>query len=309
MLAAVPASTASAQTGSTQVTFDEGLIKGERVSVHETPRRDVKVSVPANATPEELMVKAAQRVDEANARYVDDLALSDSLRREAAALYRHARVRFAKQKRPDQALFAEAQALRQDGDFEAMAKTITSLMTKHPRSAVASTAALALGDYYFDVSELDKARAAYERVLEGPPSFDTDYARYKLAWIAVNNADCDEALRRFGEVLHSRVPRPSPPNRDIREEALVDMVYCYAKNHSANQAISEVTSAPVSKTAQLRALAALGRRYDILDRTADALRLYQKLRGWSTDPSKRREIDDQVRQLKARLPSKGTTTP
>lgn len=300
-----------AQSGNNRLNFDDRLIKGQPAKAHTAPRKDRPVKISASDTPEKLMTRAEKRVGDANATYSANRTQSDSIRREAAALYRHAQVRFAKQRRDDMALFAKAQALRQDGDYSAMAKAFDTLLAKHRSSPIALKAALTLGDHYFDQTELGKARLAYERTLSGPPSADADYARYKLAWIAINEGNCVLAFQRFEEVLRSKVVRPptTATRRGIREEALYDSVFCYSKVRQAGQAIAYYTSAPVSKASQVRSLEALARRYFITEQPIFALSIYEKLRQWTTDAGKRREYSDQITELRKLLTSKGTRRP
>lgn len=300
-----------AQSGSNRWNFDNTLIKGATVKTHTAPRKDRPVKVSPNATPKQLMSRAEKRVDDANDAYLTNRTESDSIRREAAALYRHAQVRFFRQRRDDMALFAKAQALRQDGDYDAMAETLGTLLTKHRLSPIAPKTANTLGDHYFDVAKLGKARLAYERTLSGPPSVDGDYARYKLAWIAVNMGDCKQAFQRFEEVLRSKVVQPptSPTAQNLREVALSDSVYCYDKVRRADQAVSYFSSAPVSKASRVKALERMARRYFIKEQHGAALSIYEKLRQWTADADKRREYSDRITELKRLIPSKGTQRP
>ncbi|MEM1413599.1 MAG: tetratricopeptide repeat protein [Myxococcota bacterium] len=97
-------------------------------------------------------------------------------------------------------LFNTAQEYRELGDFEQMIATLRTLVDAG-ESRFLGQALLLLGDYHFDQNELDEARRRYERVLQTSGPQLGALARYKLAWVAVNQDDCERALRSFERAI------------------------------------------------------------------------------------------------------------
>ncbi|MEM9068905.1 MAG: tetratricopeptide repeat protein [Myxococcota bacterium] len=93
-------------------------------------------------------------------------------------------------------LFNIAQEQRELGNFEDMRATLGRLVQLGP-SQFLQQALLLLGDYHFDKSELDEAKSYYDRVVVGGRGRLVALARYKLAWVAINQGDCGRALNNF----------------------------------------------------------------------------------------------------------------
>ena len=93
-------------------------------------------------------------------------------------------------------LFNIAQEQRELGNFDDMRETLNRLV-QLGQTRFLQQALLLLGDYHFDRSELDEAKTFYERVVSSGRGRLAALARYKLAWVAINQADCGRALGHF----------------------------------------------------------------------------------------------------------------
>ncbi|MEM7609466.1 MAG: tetratricopeptide repeat protein, partial [Myxococcota bacterium] len=98
-------------------------------------------------------------------------------------------------------LFNIAQEQRELGNFDDMRTTLGQLV-QLGESRYLQQAALLLGDYHFDQNELDDAARFYRQAAIGGGGGRIDaLARYKLAWVAINQGNCDRALTRFEEAI------------------------------------------------------------------------------------------------------------
>ncbi len=97
-------------------------------------------------------------------------------------------------------LFNIAQEQRELGNFDEMVATLRRLV-EAGESRFLGQALLLLGDYHFDQNELGEARGFYERVLRSSGPQLSALARYKLAWVYVNQDDCARALTSFERAI------------------------------------------------------------------------------------------------------------
>jgi tetratricopeptide (TPR) repeat protein len=137
--------------------------------------------------------------------------------------------------RNDEALFLSGHEYRELGDFDKMTEAYQKLIETYPNSTHRLEAFLALGDHAFDGSDLPTAEKYYKRILAAPVSPVHPLARYKLAWVHVNQQDCKGAVALFETNLKERLPGASSQahllstQKDINvlRESLVDLAYCY----------------------------------------------------------------------------------
>ncbi len=184
----------------------------------------------------------------------------------------------------DEALFLTAHEYRELGDIDKMKATYQQLVENYPKSSHRLEAYLALGDQAFDASELSIAKQYYERILAEPWTAVHPLARYKLAWVHVNEGDCREAVRLFEATLRERPgvgAAPSPTllrtQKDINvtREALVDLAYCYPDVYPDKPPVPYFTELATSSADYLAAMRRLARRYaikEMREKAAFALR-------------------------------------
>ncbi|MEM7447621.1 MAG: tetratricopeptide repeat protein [Myxococcota bacterium] len=97
-------------------------------------------------------------------------------------------------------LFNIAQEHRELGNFDDM-RSILGQLVERGRSRFLQQALILLGDYHFDRSELSEAEGYYLQVARGPRTRLSALSRYKLAWVAVNRGDCEQALGHFHRAI------------------------------------------------------------------------------------------------------------
>jgi tetratricopeptide (TPR) repeat protein len=211
--------------------------------------------------------------------------------------------------RPDhprvaEVLFLRSQVQREAGRYEQMLLDLSQLVERHPRSLQAAQALMVLGDYRFDRAELDSAARTYRQLIARPGPELKAQARYKLAWVAVNQADCQTALDLFSQVALEPDPQPgwdvlfqraSPV--ELRREALADMTYCYAQVGRPQAALEFFARFQMSSQDSVRVLSRLANRYFLLQQAPAALALYRYLLPLAEDPEERTEIAERIREL------------
>ena len=113
-----------------------------------------------------------------------------------------------------------------------MKEAYEHLIDTYPKSAHRLEAYLTLGDHAFDASDLPTAQRYYERILAEPVSAVHPLARYKLAWVKVNQGDCREAVRLFEITLKEHPPSGAglsasllrtQKNLNVLRESLIDL--------------------------------------------------------------------------------------
>jgi tetratricopeptide (TPR) repeat protein len=191
--------------------------------------------------------------------------------------------------RDDEALFLTAHEYRELGDFDKMKETYEQLIEAYPKSAHRLEAYLTLGDHAFDASDLATAQRYYERILAEPPSPVHPLARYKLAWLRVNQGDCKDAVRLFETTLreHPGTSNELPPgllrtqkSLNVMREALVDLAYCYPEVYPDRPPVPYFTELATSSSDYLAAMRRLASRYAIKEmRQKGALALREVLDG------------------------------
>lgn len=125
--------------------------------------------------------------------------------------------------RPAQDIFAEAEALANDGDFTEAAEGFDDVERLYPYSTLAKTAMIRSAESYYRGQKYDEARLAAQRYLEFYPSDqDAAYAQYIVALsyydqisdVGRDQGDTIRARQALREVLE-RYPN-SPYARDAR---------------------------------------------------------------------------------------------
>jgi tetratricopeptide (TPR) repeat protein/thioredoxin-like negative regulator of GroEL len=171
----------------------------------------------------------AKAVEAPEARLLKNLAIST---------YSRVIREFPTYARDDEALFFTGHEYRELGDFDKMKESYEQLVENYPKSTHRLEAFLALGDHAFDASDLATAQRYYERILAEPASAVHPLARYKLAWVKVNQGDCRDAVRLFEITLKDHPPSGATAglsaallrtqkNLNVAREALIDLAYCY----------------------------------------------------------------------------------
>jgi tetratricopeptide (TPR) repeat protein len=167
----------------------------------------------------------SRAVESPEARLLKNLAIST---------YTRVLREFPTYARGDEALFLSGHEYRELGDFDKMTESYQRLIETYPNSTHRLEAFLALGDHAFDANDLPTAEKYYKRILALPASAVHPLARYKLAWVHVNQQDCKGAVLLFETNLKDKNVGGAPQHllstqKDINvlRESLVDLAYCY----------------------------------------------------------------------------------
>lgn len=87
--------------------------------------------------------------------------------------------------------------LGEQGEEDRAVEVFEELVARYPDSRFRPEVWTRIGEYYFNNNELNKALAAYDKVLEDEESVFYDKAMYKLAWTHYRLADPDTAPQEF----------------------------------------------------------------------------------------------------------------
>lgn len=97
----------------------------------------------------------------------------------------------------DGAYYLLAYCELQMGNEQRARDLFAELIVKRPESEFVPEAWIRIGEYHFDVNELDLAGQAYAEAMKYPESKFYDKALYKLAWTYYRKDDFDSAIKQF----------------------------------------------------------------------------------------------------------------
>ncbi|MCA9706390.1 MAG: hypothetical protein KDK70_11120 [Myxococcales bacterium] len=144
--------------------------------------------------------------------------------------------RWAGWDRMDEALYYYAFELGQLGRESAMQAAYVRLLRDHPTSRFVPQVYVSFGDQMFASGDVAKARALYDKVIDGHPDSPVyAYALYKSAWCHLNPAgtaepDYARSLQRFVDTIAATLEgrAGSEANgRQLRRDARRDLVAAY----------------------------------------------------------------------------------
>lgn len=189
--------------------------------------------------------------------------------------------------RADEALFLTGHEYRELGDFDKMTEAYEKLIEQYPKSAHRLEAELALGDHAFDANDLVTAERRYNQILSTPQSPVHALARYKLAWVRVNQQDCKGAVALFEATLKDRPAAGdkglsaallrTQKNMNVTHEALIDLAYCYPEVYPDKPAIPYFRSLASSAGTYLAAMRRLASRLVIKELHPQAVGAFREV--------------------------------
>ncbi len=144
---------------------------------------------------------------------------------------------FPKNKDADRVIFTRAFAYQYIGREEEAAKIYSQLIANYPNSDVAGDAYASLGDYYFDRSDFRKAKSNFTGALKYPKSNRYLWSMFKTAWCDYNLGRNDAALQGWMRLVDI-APRFEDKGKRLKEEALRDMVFAFARKRDVKGAVS-----------------------------------------------------------------------
>lgn len=124
----------------------------------------------------------------------------------------------------DGAYYLKGYCLLEMGEDRQALDQFLALVEKMPESQFVPESYMRIGEYYFDYNQLDKAIAAYSRVLEFEDSAYYDKGLYKLAWTYYRDDQYEKAISRFKELVEysdDKVKRTGKGGSELRSEAIL----------------------------------------------------------------------------------------
>lgn len=204
---------------------------------------------------------------------------------EAANAFRHLVNRFPKHPRTAAALYSLGKTLGRLNNPSA-AKYFQKLIKNHPKSELIPEAHLALGEYYFEKSDVDNAIRSYRKMLKYKQHASYPYAMYKLGWSYYNAAPkkgkSARALRKKSIAAFKLVVRlagsrsRSGTRMNLREEALNDLVMAWSESEDVDSAWAYFRSVG-EKNSFYDVLQRLGGMYESQGKSGRALAVYRRL--------------------------------
>ena len=91
--------------------------------------------------------------------------------------------------------------LTEQGEDDRAVKVFERLADRRPSSRFIAEVWTRIGEYYFDTSDLPRARDAYAQVLKSDESKFYDKALYKLAWTHYRMADPESSPELYDEAV------------------------------------------------------------------------------------------------------------
>jgi tetratricopeptide (TPR) repeat protein len=186
--------------------------------------------------------------------------------------------------RGDEALFLTGFEYRELGDFDKMKEAYERLISTYATSPHRLEAYLALGDHAFDASDLPTAEKYYRSILAAPISPVHALARYKLAWVRVNQQDCKGAVTLFETTLREGIAGrasaallSTQKDLNVMREALVDLAYCYPEVYPDKPATPYFRDLATSAVDYLAAMRKLSSRFAIKEMPAQAARALREV--------------------------------
>ena len=219
---------------------------------------------------------------------------SNTLKNRAVEIYRRIIDDFPDYADRDKVHFFMAHEYRELNDTQKMLDQYRIITGSFPESSYVPESYLLMGDYFMGQSDVKTAKANYRRVLSHNSSQAAVIARYKLAWCHINTADYDKAIRLFEQAVNRSnemkdMDIDTYRRVDIRQEALMDMAYCYTecyKNAPPEEAFPYFEKYAWSRQVYTAVLEKLAYRYLIKKKYDHAAVIYREIAGLQEDGDK-----------------------
>lgn len=181
--------------------------------------------------------KDRARVDQLKRKMQSELEESKKLREQAVQVYVQIIKSFDSFDQLDNVYFFLGVNLLEIGKRPQALQIFREMIKKYPESRYIPNVLLAFGEYYFDNDDMEQALKAYEKVLSFKDSNIRTYAMYKLAWCHYNQADYDQAMSTFLDVVKETEKGRAATDKSLRKEALRDIVLTYSQIGKASKAM------------------------------------------------------------------------
>ena len=193
---------------------------------------------------------------------------ANTLKNQALEVYQRILNDFPEFEARDKVHFFMAHEYRELNQIDEMVVQYRTIISKYPNSPYVPESYLLLGDYFISKQDLDTAKKHYESVLKYPESTAISIARYKLGWCYINQLNFQDAIKLFEDVVQNpekgkALEIDMYKRVDIRQEALMDMAYCYTecyKDKSPEEALDYFQKYSWSRQVYLAVLEKLANR-------------------------------------------------
>ena len=180
------------------------------------------------------------------------------------------------------------------------------LTNTFPKSPLIPDTYLALGEWYFDKSQVNKSIESYKRVLDFKDHPAYPYAVYKLGWAYFNAASMNEktmqenynkAIAAFKLVIKlSDAAGNVQRNFDLKDEAIHDLIMVWAETEDINAAWRYFKTIG-AQDSFYKMLDRLGRIYQDQGKNPQAVYVFQRLLRESAVGEKNPEIHAKLLEL------------
>jgi tetratricopeptide (TPR) repeat protein len=210
---------------------------------------------------------------------------ANALKNQAIEIYQRIVEHFPTFADRDKVHFFMAHEYRELGQIDEMIKQYRAIITQFKDSAYVPEAYLLLGDYFISQQDIEMSKRHYEAVLKFPQSPAASIARYKLAWCYINIADYKSAIKLFEEAVSTAsssndLDIDTYKRVDIRQEALVDMAFCYTECYGGKtpqEALAYFQKFAWSRQVYMVVLEKLANRYMLKKKWHHAAVIYRQL--------------------------------
>jgi tetratricopeptide (TPR) repeat protein len=202
----------------------------------------------------------------------------------------------------DKVHFYLAHEFKELGREEDMLAQYERLIAEHPDSPLTPEALLLTADYYFAQAETKKSQEYYEKVLEYKGHSAAIIARYKLAWVHINQKEYKTAVDLLVESIQDANSQKEHDvdtydGLDIRLESLVDLAFIYPeayKDEAPRHAVEMFRELSWSRTSYLNVLEKAASRLRVKKQWPRALEAYRELIKLENDPEQLIEYSHQL---------------
>ncbi len=232
---------------------------------------------------------------------VDELEVNNS-KIKAVEIYQRILTHFPHYENADQAMFFMAHEFRELNRHKDMVEQYKTLIKSFPKSHYQSESNLLLGDYFFGKNDINFALHYYSEALKHENLSAKAIAKFKLAWVYINQREFKKALKFFEEsVQDSKNVDTSKVDTykrvDIRQQSLNDAAFSYTEvneNATPQEAVGYFRALSWSRTSLIEVLEKLAGRYKVKKKWGHSGYIYHVLQNIQTNPLKILEYAESV---------------
>lgn len=205
----------------------------------------------------------------------------------------------------DGAYYLLGYCLTEQGEEDRAVVVYEELVGRYPQSRFGAEVWTRIGEYYFNANELERALAAYTKVLDEVDSPFYDKAMYKLAWTHYRLADPERAPHEFQAAIDAFIrlldfnqktkEEGKERGGDLRGESIQYIAISYADETwgGLDKLLAQLQSIG-GRPYDRELVKALGDVYFDQTRFADAVRAYETVQARFPDHPHAPEVQDKI---------------